>query len=306
MANRNSYMPQVEHDQMRCARLGFEQTGEYGFIRCVEHGSPSPLERWHCHDEYEIQLIMATRGRAFVGDYIGSYEPGHLCLVGPRLPHNWVPRDLPPEGVEERNFVVQFRGEPLAQAMVLFPELSELSALLENARHGIEFFGISERVERRYRRIRRQHGAKRFSEFTELLCDLARCTNYRLLSETPVLGGEDTPSQEKISKVLEYLKENFEEDLSLPEVGSLIGMTETGFSRYFRRATGSTFTEFVNQLRIGRACNLLMQTKTPISSICYSVGFNNISNFNRQFLKRRGMTPKEFRRASAERFGAMS
>ena len=112
------------------------------------HGFPTPLARWHFHDEYELHLITSTSGKAFVGDWIGPFQPGHLVLCGPRLPHNWISLDLPEGGVAERDLVIQFPHEPIAQAAAILPELAEALPLLERARHGIEFFGMSERAQR--------------------------------------------------------------------------------------------------------------------------------------------------------------
>ena len=89
----------------------------------------------------------------------------------------------------------------------------------------------------------------------------------------------------------------------MSEVCARFGMTESKFSRYFRRVTGNTYTDFVNRLRINKACQLLMETDRYVTNVCYDVGFNNLANFNRRFLQIKGMTPKEFRRQSDGRFG---
>ena len=87
--------PELEHDASRSPSLGYEAAEDAGFIRCLDHGFPTPLARWHYHDEYELHLIVATSGKAFVGDWIGQFQPGHLVLSGPRLPHNWISLDVP-------------------------------------------------------------------------------------------------------------------------------------------------------------------------------------------------------------------
>ena len=84
---------------MRSPALGYESPETAGFIRCLSHGFPTPLARWHYHDEYELHLITATSGKVFVGDWIGQFQPGQLVLTGPRLPHNWISMDLPEGGV---------------------------------------------------------------------------------------------------------------------------------------------------------------------------------------------------------------
>lgn len=298
-----SKTPELEHDVGRTPNLGYEPVGTYGFVRYLEHGVPNPLVRWHYHDEYELHLIVGSHGKAFVGDYIGPFEPGHFVLTGPRLPHNWISTDLPEEGLPLRDLCLQFNDGPIRQAAALIPELAEVLPLLERARYGIEFFGLSDRARERYTRIKQLHGLQRFGEFSALLGDLARCTDYRLLSSVQLQGFDDDASLAKIGGIVEYITEHSAEPFSMSEVCAKVGMTESAFSRYFRRATGNTFTDFVNRLRITRACQLLMETDRYITNVCYDVGFNNVANFNRRFLQIKGMTPKEFRRQAEARFG---
>jgi AraC-like DNA-binding protein len=295
--------PELEHETARSADLGYEPQGRFGSVRCLEHGVPNPLVRWHFHEEYELHLIVATRGKVFVGDYIGTFEPGHLVLTGPRLPHNWISSDIPPEGIALRDVVLQFADRPLRQGAELMPELAEVLPLLERARNGIEFFDISEDVRERCNRIRKSDGLQRFGEFVELLSVLARCTDYRLLSSVQLQSFDDDAALVKISGIVDYLNEHYCEAFSMAELCQRVDMSESSFSRYFRRATGNTFTNFVNQLRVHKACLLLMETQRPITSICYDAGFNNAANFNRRFLEVKGMTPKDFRQQAHARFG---
>jgi AraC-like DNA-binding protein len=295
--------PELEHDFVRDSSLGYEPEGTYGYVRCLEHGFPNPLVRWHYHEEYELHLIVQTRGKVFVGDYIGHFEPGHLVLTGPRLPHNWISTDVAPEGVAQRDVVLQFADEPLRCACQLISELREVLPLLERARLGIEFFGMTQRAHEYLKRIKSLHGLKRFTEFLKFLGELAECTDYRLLSSMPLQSFEDDTSLAQISGIVDYITENCTTPFSMSELSQRVGMSESQFSRYFRRATGNTFTDFVNRLRIARACQLLMETDRYISNICYDCGYNNVANFNRRFLEIKGMTPKEFRRQVEARFG---
>ena len=304
MASLRVRSPELEHDVGRTPSLGYEPAGSYGHVRFLEHGFPNPLVRWHYHEEYELHLIVATRGKVFVGDYIGHFEPGHLVLTGPRLPHNWISTDVPPEGVALRDMVLQFPDAPLRQAAALIPELAEALPLLERARNGIEFFGLSQRARERFERIKASHGLERFAEFSEFIAELVRSTDYRLLSTVQLQSFDDDAALARISGIVDYLSEHYCENFSMAELCQRVGMTESSFSRYFRRATGNSFTDFVNRLRINKACQLLMETDRYITNVCYDVGFNNVANFNRRFLQVKGMTPKEFRRQSEARFGS--
>lgn len=294
--------PELEHDYSRSPSLGYEPP-ETGFIRCLAHGFPTPLARWHYHEEYELHLIVASSGKAFVGDYIGYFQPGHLVLTGPRLPHNWISFDLPEGGIAERDLVIQFPHAPIEQAAAHIPEMAEVLPLLERARHGVEFFGLSEHAADHWHRIKASHGLTRLGVFCEFLGELARCTDYRLLSHAQLQSVDDNAELDQIDTIVSRITDNLARPLSAADLAAELGMTESRFSRFFRRATGNTFTDFVNQVRINRACQLLMESDRYITQICYEVGFNNIANFNRRFLDIKGMTPREFRRQVDSRFG---
>jgi len=295
--------PELEHDYARPTSLGYEAAEDAGVVRCLAHGFPTPLARWHFHDEYELHLITATSGKAFVGDWIGPFHPGHLVLCGPRLPHNWVSHDLPEGGVADRDLVIQFRHEPIAHAAAVIAELAEVMPLLERSRHGIEFFGLGERAHAQWLSTKRSRGIERFASFCGYLADLARCTDYRLLSNVQMQGEDDAAGLEQINAIVDRITGDVAQPLSAGDAAAELGMSESRFSRFFRRATGNTFTDFVNRVRVNRACHLLMETDRPVTHICYGVGFNNVANFNRRFLEIKGMTPSEFRRQADHRFG---
>ncbi|QFZ87461.1 helix-turn-helix domain-containing protein [Variovorax paradoxus] len=292
---RRNPAPEVEHSFVRSLQSGPAPSGPRGFLHCLQHGSPSPLERWHCHDEYELHLIADTRGWAFVGDHVGRFEPGHLVLTGPRLPHNWVSHNLPSEGVELRSQALQFADAPLRKGMEVFNELQEAAPLLEKARYGVEFLGISDCVREHFDRMQACEGPERFAEFLRLLSRLVRCKSQRVLSSgwLPVRGRAETV--DAIARAVAYIRLHLDQPLSAPSVCDHAGISQGSFSRLFGQCTEVSFTDFVNRLRVGKACQLLMESDQQISSICYAAGFNNIANFNRRFLKIKGMTPKEFR-----------
>jgi AraC-like DNA-binding protein len=295
-------LPELEHDYARSPALGYEPPEDTGFIRCLSHGFPTPLARWHHHEEYELHLIVASSGKAFVGDWIGPFEPGHMVLTGPRLPHNWVSMDVPDGGLARRDLVIQFPQAPIVAAAQHLPELAEALPLLERARHGIEFFGLADRAEAQWQRVKGSRGLRRFAAFCDFLADLAQCTDYRLLSAVQMQAGDDDAELDQINTILNRLTDDVARPLVASELAASLGMSESRFSRFFRRATGNTFTDFVNRVRINRACQLLMESERQVGHICYEVGFNNLANFNRRFLEIKGITPTEFRRQAESRF----
>jgi AraC-like DNA-binding protein len=295
--------PELEHDYVRSTDLGYESPDSSGFIRCLSHGFPTPLARWHHHDEYELHLITATSGKVFVGDWIGHFQPGHVVLTGPRLPHNWVSTDVPDGGVPERDLVIQFLHAPIETGSQHIPELREVLPLLERAKHGIEFFGVFPQAVAHWRRVKAHQGLARFAAFCDFLSELAHCTDYRLLSNAQLQSVDNDAQLDQINTIVSRISENLAEPLSAADLANELNMSESGFSRFFRRATGNTFTDFVNHVRVSRACQLLMESDLLITHIGYQVGFNNIANFNRRFLSIKGVTPSDYRRQTASRFG---
>ena len=295
--------PELEGDFNRSPSLGYERPTDVGFIRCLDHGFPTPLARWHCHDEYELHLITATSGKAFVGDWIGPFEPGHVVLCGPRLPHNWISLDLPEEGVAKRDLVIQFQHAPIEKACHLIPELSEVLPLLERSRFGIEFIGFPHSGQEQWHKVKNSKGLRRLTAFLEFMTELTRWSNYRLLSSVQMQGPDNDTELEQINAIVNRFTENVAQSLTAADIAAELGMSESRFSRFFRRATGNTYTDFVNQVRINRACQLLMSTDRYVTNICYDVGFNNIANFNRRFRELKGVTPSEFRKQADSRFG---
>jgi AraC-like DNA-binding protein len=295
--------PELERDITRSPSLGYEAPEDTGLVRCLAHGFPSPLVRWHFHDEYELHLITETSGKAFIGDWIGPFHPGHLVLCGPRLPHNWISLDVPEGGAAGRDRVIQFRHEPIERAAEEIPELHEVMQLLERSRHGIEFFGMAERAQAHWDAVKGARGLRRFGLFCAYLADLAQWTDYRLLSNVQMQGVEGEAGVDQINAIVDRITSNLAEPIVMADIASELGMSESRFSRFFKRSTGNSFTDFVNRVRINSACHLLMQTDHYVTDICYQVGFNNVANFNRRFLEIKGMTPSEFRRQSDHRFG---
>ncbi|WP_020406490.1 AraC family transcriptional regulator [Hahella ganghwensis] len=265
-----------------------------------QHGFPDPLVRWHYHKEYELHLITESSGKVFIGDYIGNFYPGNLILTGPNLPHNWVTQTTGGEHYPDRDMVLNFTEEWLQEAFTVFPEMLSLQGLMHRARFGIEFHGKStiQNAFRYFQEISNTTGLMRLSVFLKLMVELAETSDYHLLSSEKFLSVRGEKNQQRVNQALNYILASYNLDISLEEVAEHIGMKPTYFSKFFRQATGRRFVEFVNSLRITKACDLLAHSDLPVTDICFDVGFTNISNFNRRFHTLKGMTPTEYRKLS--------
>lgn len=286
----------------------FESTPEFeitdtssGAIRYLEHGYPSPLVRWHCHNEYELHYIVASSGKVFVGDYIGEFRPGNLILTGPLLPHNWISDTNAGRHYELRDMVVKFEHDAIAGAAAHVPELEELLPLLKEARRGIEFFNMQDRADSYMHAIRESSGPARFGHFCRFMQELAKCRSYEILSTMQFNAKTDEAGLEKVNTVVNFVMLHYQDNITLKQVADVAGMNESYFSRFFKKATGNTFSEFLTRIRISKACELLSSSDRQITSICYEVGYNNVANFNRRFLERKHLTPRAYRRQARER-----
>ena len=267
-------------------------------IRYLEHGWPTPLSRWHAHEEYELHLIVATCGRAFVGDFIGDFSPGSLYLIGRDLPHNWV-TDKGHKAVGIRDKLVQFKASTMRDLSGAFCEFDEVKPLLEQAHFGLLFedFPLPQ-ARRSLNRIRDGEGAERILAFLSLLLTLSRHPKQRSLSFTAANQFTRNERWERIAQVINFIFEHYAEPLSLEQASSLAGMSRSAFSRNFSKATGHRFVEFVNRVRVGEACNRLRVSDGSVSVIGFEVGFQNLSHFNRQFQRYKAMTPRAYRQLS--------
>lgn len=265
-------------------------------LRYLEHGWPDPLCRWHSHKECELHLILDTHGKAFVGDYIGDFGPKTFFLTGPYLPHNWITDEVWPSPVKERDMVIQFDAERLEAMYGAFPEFHDVHQMMEASQSGLEFFDFDfDWVREQFAKVRDTSGPEQILTFVELMTYTARLKNTKTLSVLKLVQPEGNSKQARIGEVVDHIVNNFAEEISVEAASDMAGMSPTTFSRNFQTVTGNRFVEFVNRVRIGQACSMLYATDEQVSSICYGVGFQNLANFNRQFLKMKNMTPSQYR-----------
>jgi AraC-like DNA-binding protein len=283
--------------------LELSDTSFDGSVRYLQHGADSPLIRWHCHKEYELHLIVATSGKMFVGDYIGNFSPMHLVLTGPHLPHNWISRLDEDQPAPLRDMLLQFSGDFIQNCKSVIPEISMLDELLKRASVGIMFTeAVARSVEPLFRTAARTTGFSRLVILFQILERLARETDYRLLSSTSFDPMLDETAIDRVNVAVNYIMAHYQAGITLEDVAQEVGMKPTYFSKFFKRSTGIRFIEFVNNLRINRACERLVGTNESITDICFQVGFNNIANFNRRFYTLKGMTPSDYRKQAVLRY----
>lgn len=253
---------------------------------------------WHFHSEMEILYVMKSEGIRFVGESVERFEQGDLVLVGTQVPHYWKnDREYydSHSGLRVNAIVVQFSADFMDKAVQNYPEMSHIRELFSRAAHGVHFT-MPENIEIGEMMVNLYHrqGFSRLMGLLELLDAMARSKAYRLLSASANVPGTLINPENRIEKVLNYLNLNYTKDITLKNMAEQFGMNSSAFSRFFRQKTGKTLVKYVNDMRIAYACKLLQERSLSVSQVCYECGFNNISNFNRFFRERMGVSPRMY------------
>ena len=254
-----------------------------------------PFE-WHYHPEFELTLITSGRGRRFVGDHIADFREGDLVLLGPLLPHTW--RSGPSHAGQKRRraIVVQFLDNFLGTAIGECKELSGIQQLLARSRHGLQFRGRPRAIAAtQLEKLVRMRPAQKLAELLNVLDGLTVAKQTRSLASEAYAIPRQRSTSPRIAHILETIHQEFQRPLRQNDLARAAGLSRAAFNRNFRQATGTTLVDYVNDLRIGHACRMLAESSKPITEICFESGFTNLSNFNRCFLRRRGMPPSRFR-----------
>lgn len=271
----------------------------YKVIRSASFDCP-----WHVHPEYEIILVLEADGYRIVGDNISRLTPGDLVMVGPGLPHIWHNEAIP----GRRPFVdcqlIQFEDRCLGDGLLRLPVMEPVRRLLARSKQGLHIVGKThDNVAQLMQQMAELKGMERVLQFLQILVVLAESDECDALASRGFATDTTVFGQEQMDRVIQFLNRELGQTVRLSEAARIIHLSEGAFSRFFRAHAGKTFPQFVNEMRIGRACTLLMEDGMNITEIAYACGFTNLSNFNRQFLRLKKVSPREFRLQLQQRLG---
>lgn len=254
---------------------------------------------WHFHSECEIILVHRGGGFRMLGDHLAALRPGDLVLIGPNLPHIYQNDEGAPP---VHALLIQFEAGCLGEGLMRLPAMARVRRLLERASLGLEVRGATRaRAAELMSGMAGISGVRRIARFLEILDLLAGSRECRTLANAGFFASGDLFDQERMNRVCRHIIERIDRPIFLSEVARAVHLSEGAFSRFFRLHTGKTFPAFVNELRIGRACRLLAENELNVTEIAFACGFENLSNFNRQFLRLKGTSPSQFRKAVASR-----
>ena len=259
---------------------------------------------WHFHPELELAWIESGVGRRFVGDSIEPFQAGDLVLLGSNLPHLFFTDTRDSKGSKwARATVVQFRTDVFGAAFLKLPDMKPVKDLIARALRGLHFSATAAaEVGPAMAELATAKGPARVIGLLSILDRLSRSRARALSSRSfrPELRDADS---ERIHRVIAWVHENYRDSIFLADAAKVAALAPAAFCRYFKRATGRTFSAFVNEIRIARACRLLAETNDSIAQIALECGFESLSNFNHRFSTVKLMPPREFRRRFYEASG---
>ena len=246
------------------------------------------LKIWHYHPELELVIIKKSTGTRFIGDSIEKFEEGEVILIGENLPHMWLNDEV---YFKESSYLISeataihFRKDFLGNTFFETPEMKHISDLISRAKRGIKFINLQSHQIEEIVSLQALNGFEKTINFLKVLNLLAKQTEFKFLSSEGFVNSFNKTENKNLDTIYEYIFQNLNKPISLNEIAKVAFMNPSSFSRFFKRIHRKTFTEYVNELRVGFACKLLLEGKYSVTDVCYECGFNNLSNFNRQFKK---------------------
>jgi AraC-like DNA-binding protein len=254
----------------------------------------------HYHTEVEILLVIQGTGTRYVGDSVESYAPGDLVMIGPSVPHEWCSDKHTGAGMSEAIYIL-FNTEILGNDFWNLPESKIILKIIQQSNRGIMLSGkTAKKVAMIMNDMDTSYGFSRITQLLTILEIFAFSNEFRYLASPVVQNIINDRDSERLNNVYKYVTENLHNTITLEKAATLANLSIPAFCRYFKKRTNKTFINFLNEMRIGQACRLLVNENQSIAEICYSCGFSNISYFIRQFKSITGLTPLGYRKKFAD------
>ncbi|MBC3540133.1 AraC family transcriptional regulator [Rufibacter sediminis] len=263
-------------------------------------------ENLHFHPELQIMVICESTGTRFIGDSIGSFKAGDIVVLGSNLPHvfrNDKKYYEPDSELKATNISVFVDLAAFENNILSLPEAHALQKLLLNSKRGLRIRGETKRkVAALIQEMRTLNGFEKIIQILIILNLLSHSHEVEMLSSVGFNANLNESDNRKINDVFSYIMNNFSEDIKLTDAANVANMSVNAFCRYFKQHTQKTFSQFLNEIRIGHACRLLIEDKWNIRETAFECGYDNISYFNRQFKDITNLTPTEFVKLHHTRF----
>jgi AraC-like DNA-binding protein len=249
---------------------------------------------FHFHNEFEINLVMGITGQRIVGDFTEDFNILDLVLIAPNVPHSWKS-----ESVDSNHVItIQFDQKLLNFQILKKRMFQPIKTLLENAGRGIHFYGLSaDRIAKKMVEMSNSVGFNASLDFFALLYDLATAPEQKMIASSAFDSNSviRESKSRRIGLICDFINNNYQNPMKVSDIAQIVSMSDSALSHFFKSRTSRSLVDYINDIRIGNATKLLLETTHSVNEISYMCGFNNISNFNRIFRASKGNTPTKYR-----------
>lgn len=254
---------------------------------------------WHFHSQYEIMYVQEGEGECFVGDRIERYRAGDVILFGSNLPHYMRSDEhsgAPDTAMRTQGVIVQFEQNFMGYSFGHYPQLLQISNLLNDAVRGIlfpaQYAGGLRSILSDFPMLK---GFRQLTSLLELLQEMSGVALRRVMASPHYYESFPVMGDKRIDKILSYVNNNYTRKIKLEEIAEMANMNASAFCRYFKENTGRTLLQYILEMRVGYACRLLTVGSMDISQIALECGFESITHFNRMFKAHTKQTPGQYR-----------
>lgn len=246
---------------------------------------------YHFHFENEIVLVYKSNGNILVRDQMAEYHEGDIFILGSNMPHSFV---CAPEAKHAKSLVIQFNNECFGDIFFQLPEFRAINQMLEKSKYGLRIVANHSKITRMVEKTCSSSGVRSIINLLNLLSELSQPNNIEQISPNGNYT-DKTLETHKLNAAIDWLNDNYFRTIKLADIAAITNITEEAFCRSFKKTTGKTFLQYLNDIRVHEAAQKLIETELSITQIAYDVGFSNISSFNRYFKKQKKLSPSEFR-----------
>jgi AraC-like DNA-binding protein len=251
---------------------------------------------WHFHPEYELVLNLKSNGTRIIGDSVELFDKYDMVLIAGNIPHCWNYYKQSNTLPEKHGISLHFKLDSLGEPLLSQYEMSGLKNLLNDAERGLVFsVDDSRKVEKFMLQMVNNKGIDKMIDFFNIIKILSTSEKKNFICSDNYKVAFDEKGNKRMTDVYTFVRENYFKPVSLSKISKIARMSPIAFSRFFKRNSGVGFVEYINKVRTNKACYLLRETEYQVHDIAMECGFSSISNFNKQFRKAEGISPRDYR-----------
>ena len=301
----NSIHLRLEIPNVRLLYKKIDQRPEHSFL-VRQETIPCLEEDWHFHEEIELIYFLKSHGTRYVGNDINNFHAGEIYLIGSNLPHLFKNDRSYYDGHHHSEsavdlVIIQFRQDFLGEAFNDLPEARRLAKLLKRSSQGLKFSKVTASLLQNHLvGLVNSKGLSGIVSLLRILDLLSISDDYELICPEWIVNTFRKDEKERMARIISYLTENYERKIELEEIADVASMAPNAFCRFFKKRTGKSFSGYLNEIRIGNACKLLIGGDKQVSEVAFECGFHSLSNFNRKFRQVMDTTPSGYMKRYTE------